>query len=232
VLRGAVVLWGLLSCTNACAQVSGSATLLSDYRFRGVSLSDGQPAAQLGVAWERDDGWYAGAFASSTRLYGHPGTQLLAYLGYARRLHGGLSWEAGAEYAAFSRYPGDNYPEFYLGLASDRLSGRLYYAPHYFNEDAAAFYAELNGTHALDERFRLQGHVGWLQRSGHGAEADCDAERRRVDARAGIGARLGQGFDLQLARVASKGSGGCYSGYPASRDADDGKWILSVSRAW
>jgi hypothetical protein len=51
------VLWALLSCTSACAQVSGSATLLSDYRFRGVSLSDGQPAVQLGVAWERDDGW-------------------------------------------------------------------------------------------------------------------------------------------------------------------------------
>ena len=128
-LRGAVVLWALLSCTNACAQVSGSATVLSDYRFRGVSLSDGQPAAQLGVAWERDDGWYAGAFASSTRLYGRPGTQLLAYLGYAHRLHDGPSWEAGAEYAAFSRYPGDSYPEFYLGLASDKLSGRLYWAP-------------------------------------------------------------------------------------------------------
>jgi uncharacterized protein (TIGR02001 family) len=232
VLRGAVVLWALLSCTDACAQVSGSATLVSDYRFRGVSLSDGQPAAQLGVAWERADGWYAGAFASSTRLYGHPGTQLLTYLGYAHRLPDGLSWEAGAEYAAFSRYPGDSYPEFYLGLASDNLSGRLYYAPRYFSEDTAAFYAELNGTHALDERFRLQGHVGWLQRSGHGADADCGPERRRFDARAGIGARLGEGFDLQLARVASKGGGGCYSGYPASGDADDGRWLLSVSWTW
>jgi uncharacterized protein (TIGR02001 family) len=231
VLRGAVVLWGLLSCTNACAQVSGSATLLSDYRFRGVSLSDGQPAAQLGVAWERDDGWYAGAFASSTRLYGHPGTQLLAYLGYARRLHGGLSWEAGAEYAAFSRYPGDSYPEFYLGLASDTLSGRLYYAPRYFSEDDAAFYAELNGTHALDERFRLLGHVGWLQRSGHDADPDQGAQRRRFDVRIGIGAALG-GFDLQLARVASDGSGGRYSGYPAYGDADDGAWVLSVSHGW
>lgn len=226
------MLWGLLSCTNACAQVSGSATLVSDYRFRGVSLSDGQPAAQLGVAWESDDGWYVGVFASGTRLYGRPGTQWLSYLGYARRLRGGLSWEAGAEYAAFSRYPRYDYPEFYLGLASDKLSGRLYYAPRYFREDAAAFYAELNGTHALNARFRLQGHIGWLQRSGHGAGVDCGAERRRFDARAGIGARLGGGFDLQLARVASDGSDGCYSGYPASRDAADGRWILSLSRSW
>ena len=230
-LRGAVVLWALLSCADACAQVSGSATLVSDYRFRGVSLSDGRPAAQLGVAWERDDGWYAGAFASSTRLYGRAGTQLLGYLGYARRLHGDLSWEAGAEYAAFSRYPGDNYPEFYLGLATDRLSGRLYYAPRYFSEDAAAFYAELNGNHALTERFHLLGHVGWLQRGGSSADADQDAQRRRFDVRIGVGAVFG-GFDLQLARVASDGSGGSYSGYPAYGDADDGAWVMSVSRGW
>ncbi len=230
-LRGAVVLWALLSCTSACAQVSGSATLLSDYRFRGVSLSDGQPAVQLGVAWERDDGWYAGGFASSTQLYGRPGTQLLAYLGYAHRLHAGLSWEAGAEYAAFSGYPGDNYPEFYLGLASNRLSGRIYYAPRYFSEDHAALYAELNGTRALNERFRLLGHVGWLQRSGHDADPDQGAQRRRFDVRIGVGAALG-GFDLQLARVASDGSSGSYSGYPAYGDADDGAWVMSVSRSW
>ena len=226
------MLWALLSCTSAWAQVSGSATLVSDYRFRGVSLSDGQPVAQLGLAWERGDGWYAGVFASGTRLYGRPGTQWLSYLGYARRLRDGLSWEAGAEYAAFSRYPHDNYPEVYLGLASPGLSARLYYAPRYFNEDAAAFYAELNGTHALNDRFRLQGHIGWLRRSGRGADVGCGAERRRLDARAGIGARLGGGFDLQLARVASDGGDGCYSGYPASRDAADGRWILSLSRTW
>jgi len=232
VLRGAVVLWALLSCTSAWAQVSGSVTLVSDYRFRGVSLSNGQPAAQLGLAWERGDGWYAGVFASGTRLYGRPGTQWLSYLGYARRLRGGLSWEAGAEYAAFSRYPRDNYPEIYLGLASDRLSARVYYASRYFSGNAAAFYTELNGTHPLDDRVRLQGHIGWLQRSGRRADAECGAERRRVDARAGVGVRLGAGFDLQLARVASTGGDGCYSGYPASRDAADGRWILSVSRAW
>ena len=230
-LRGAVVLWALLSCTSACAQVSGSATLLSDYRFRGASLSDGQPAVQLGVAWERDDGWYAGAFASSTQLYGRPGAQLLTYLGYAHRLHAGLSWEAGAEYAAFSRYPGDNYPEFYLGLASNKLSGRIYYAPRYFSEEHAALYAELNGTRALNERFRLLGHVGWLQRSGRDADPDQGAQRRRLDVRIGVGASLG-GFDLQLARVASDGSRGTYSGYPTDGDADDGAWVMSVSRSW
>ena len=67
-LRGAVALWTLLCASEACAQVSGSVTLVSDYRYRGISLSDGRPTAQLSVAYDRPDGWYMGAFASRVRL--------------------------------------------------------------------------------------------------------------------------------------------------------------------
>jgi uncharacterized protein (TIGR02001 family) len=237
VLRGAVVCWallfaGLLPCPRACAQVAGSVAVVSDYRFRGASLSDGKPALQLGLGWEREDGWYAGAFASSVRLYAHADMQLLAYLGYARRLRDGLSWEAGAEYATFRRYSTDNYPELYVGLASERLSGRLYYAPRYFGEDDAVVYVELNANQPLDAHWRLLGHVGWLQRLKHvEAAADEAAQRRRVDARVGIGAAFGK-FDLQLARIASDGSRGRYSGYPEAAGGDEGAWVLSVSRAW
>lgn len=229
-LPGAVVLWALLACTDACAQVSGSVTLVSDYRFRGVSLSDGQPALQLSLAWERDEGWYAGVFGSNTRLYGRAGTQLLSYIGYVRRLRNGLSWEAGAEYAAFSSHPGDAYPELYLGLASDRLSGRLYYARGYFGEGGAVLYAELNGAHALNERVRLLGHVGWLQRTDD-VDAGHGAERRRLDARAGVGVTFGK-FDWQLVRVTSEGGGGAYPVYPVGPDATGDAWVLSVSRGW
>src|SRR5690348_2212837 len=52
----------------AFAGVSGSVALTSDYRFRGITLSDGLPALQLDVDWSAPQGWYAGAFASSARL--------------------------------------------------------------------------------------------------------------------------------------------------------------------
>ena len=32
------------------AQLSGSVSVVSDYRYRGISLSDNEPAAQLGVS--------------------------------------------------------------------------------------------------------------------------------------------------------------------------------------
>ena len=51
--RHAVTLWFALVAANVSAQVSGSLTLVSDYRFRGVSLSHNKPAAQLGAAVSR-----------------------------------------------------------------------------------------------------------------------------------------------------------------------------------
>ena len=236
-LRGAVVSWallscGLLACTQARAQVSGSVAVVSDHRFRGASLSDGRPALQLALAWERGDGWYAGVFASSARLSAHADLQLLSYVGYARRLHNGSSWEAGAEYTAFRQHSAGNYPELYVGLATERISGRLYYAPRYFSEDDAVAYAELDADKPLDERWRLFGHLGLLRRLRHGeAEAGEGAQRTRIDARVGIGAAFGK-FDLQLARVASDGSRGRFSGYPVGAAADTGAWVLSLSRAW
>ena len=63
VFRHAVSLCFALIAANVSAQVSGSLTLVSDYRFRGVSLSHNNPAAQLGAVYDDARGWYAGAFA-------------------------------------------------------------------------------------------------------------------------------------------------------------------------
>src|ERR1051325_11099552 len=51
--------------SNASAELSATASVLSDYRYRGVSLSRGDPAAQLGLVWDDPSGGYAGLFASS-----------------------------------------------------------------------------------------------------------------------------------------------------------------------
>ncbi len=45
--------------------VSGSVTLASDYRFRGVSLSGGDPAIQGGITLTHESGFYVGTWASS-----------------------------------------------------------------------------------------------------------------------------------------------------------------------
>lgn len=230
----AVVLCAWLFACDARAQVSGSIALVSDYRFRGVSLSDRGPAVQASLAYDRSDGWYAGAFASSLRFGRARRTcaQLLTYAGYAWRLRDGLSADVGVDYSAFfGGASGYDYPELYVGLTTDRLSGRLHYAPRYFREDTPVIYAELNLAQPLSDRIRLLAHVGGLRR-GTSEETDRGLERYRLDARLGLGAAL-HDFDLQLAWIHSEGESGHYPSYPACRNcANRGAWVLSVSRGW
>lgn len=50
--------------------VSGSASLASDYRFRGVSQSDQEMAIQGGLTIAHDSGFYVGAWASNVAGWG------------------------------------------------------------------------------------------------------------------------------------------------------------------
>src|SRR5438552_816935 len=68
VLR-AVATLALCACAgSAAAQLSGTLSGVSDYRYRGNTLTHRLPAAQAGVAYDNPHGWYAGAFGSTVRL--------------------------------------------------------------------------------------------------------------------------------------------------------------------
>lgn len=154
----------LLACGGALAQISGSASVVSDYRLRGVSLSDGKPVAQLALDYDDPRGWYAGAFASGVRLRGAGDTlQLMGYGGYAGRLGAGLSWEAGVSNAVFQRAATYNYAEGFVGLAAEHVSTRLSYAPEYFGK-GSSWYGEVNGQRALVDQLSLTMHAGLLRR--------------------------------------------------------------------
>src|SRR5690606_18219781 len=66
-LLAATVLASAVAATPALAQetgeftISGNATLVTDYRFRGFSLSDGDFAVQGGVDVGHSSGFYVGA---------------------------------------------------------------------------------------------------------------------------------------------------------------------------
>lgn len=63
----------LAAASAASAQeikLSGDLAVVSDYRFRGVSLSDEQPAVQGGLTLAGPSGFYAGAWASTINEYG------------------------------------------------------------------------------------------------------------------------------------------------------------------
>ncbi|MGO4222883.1 TorF family putative porin [Lysobacter sp. TAF61] len=227
--HGTIALLAIAFASEAGAQVSGSGAVVSDYRFRGVSLSDDRPAAQLGVAWDGADGFFLGALASSARPDPDSGNdvQLLPYLGIARRFGNGTGWELGVEYAAFLDATGYDYPEVHVGLNWERVSVRLYYAHRYFGDDSDALYLEVNGTYPLTDRVRLTGHAGWLDHDTT-AESFPGLQRQHLDLRAGVGAGIA-GCDLQIAWVAGDGDEARY--YP-STEVDHSALVLSLSRSW
>jgi len=83
---GAAVVCVLLPMGGAAASgFSGVVTLTSEYIYRGLSMSDGNPALQLGLDYEHDSGLFAGAWASTLNLttaVGRRDLELDFYAGY------------------------------------------------------------------------------------------------------------------------------------------------------
>ena len=200
-------------------------SLVSDYRFRGVSLSDGHPELQLNLGYDSPAGWYVGGFASGVRWRdGGSKTQVVAYGGYSRRMPSGLNWEAGAVKSAYLQAAQLNYAETFVGLSYDNIGGRLYFSPNYLGQDFSTAYAELNGTYQVRDWLHVLGHVGFLRPlsrpDGYMAEMPS-----RYDVRIGASANLAD-WTFQLAWVATAKSP---SNDPRYGDRVPSKIVLSTS---
>lgn len=83
-------------------EVSGEVALVTDYRFRGVSLSAGDPAIQGGIEVAHSSGFYVGTWGSSIDggpLYGE--VELDFYAGYTTEIASGLTIDVGGLYYAY-----------------------------------------------------------------------------------------------------------------------------------
>jgi uncharacterized protein (TIGR02001 family) len=196
--------FGLLALP-AAAQVSGSVALASDYRLRGVSLTDRQPALSLAAAFDGARGFYAGG-AVTAEHPGGAGPRLLGhetYLGFSRRGGGGATWDVGVHHVDLSvdlerRYR-INYTQGYVGVSRGPLGARLSVAPDYPRQGVATAYAELNGAVRPIEGWRVFGHAGVLVRlGGYGAR---DGRSDRYDATVGV-AREFTHWELRLTGTA------------------------------
>lgn len=74
--------------------ISGSATVVSDYRFRGFSQTGEEAAIQGGFTVSHDSGLYAGTWGSSVDL-GGAGAEIDAFVGFATEVASGLTADIG-----------------------------------------------------------------------------------------------------------------------------------------
>lgn len=222
IARIAFALLPLCLAGSASAQMAISVTAESDYRFRGVSLSDEKPSLHLSLGYDGASGWYGGATAATVEL--EPDrriAQLLGYAGYAARAASGLGWELGATQAHFDGSSRYDYGEFYGGLNGQGWNARLYYSPSYFGRGVRTAYAELNGGWPQEGLLRLFAHVGALLPLG----SSQGSPRNRYDLRLGVSAALVRSGEVQLAWVAASRGGP----YPAIYEQKRGALVLSAS---
>lgn len=107
----------LLPASPALAQdgidISANAGVVSDYRFRGVSLSDRDPAVQGGLDLSAGP-FFAGAWGSTIAEYGGAETEFDLYAGLQGEL-GGMVLSAGAYAYLYPGGEGVNYVELMAG---------------------------------------------------------------------------------------------------------------------
>ena len=222
-VRSAPALIVLILSGAARAQFGATVSVESDYRFRGVSLSESKPAWRLTVNHDFMSGAYAGASATSVELArGDRYSQFVGYAGYATRPVDGRSLEFGASYSHFTGNSSYDYLEAYAGVLAQRWSLRVHYAPDYFGRGVQTAYVDANAHWPLNEHVRLFGHTGALvPLAGHAVWPDD--KRTRFDLRLGLGVAA-DSFDVQLAWVEAS-RGGPYPAVYASRRST---WQLSA----
>lgn len=153
--------------------VSGSATLTSDYVWRGSSQSDGDPAAQAGVKVITASGWYGSGWGSTVKFPG--ATDARSELDLTAGWSGALSPDLSLD-INLTHY---RYPSTSLDLDWTEANATLSWRQNQwlmlgYSNDALAsaengVYAQLGVKIPLSDRWRIEAAAGsyWLDNANH-----------------------------------------------------------------
>jgi uncharacterized protein (TIGR02001 family) len=202
-LSAALVL--LIACRSApaAAEVGFGASLFSDERFRGYSLSNERPVAMFDFAYDNPSGFYADGAATAVFRHGIGPAPLRAQLsgGYAKRLGSGTTLDFGVTHSTYSHYSSGglqkSYSEIYAGIARGTLSSRIFLSPHYFQQGRWTAYGEINGNFSPAQKWELETHLGMLVPL---RAPSPTTYRTNLDWRLGMSRELGR-FSLHAAWV-------------------------------
>lgn len=199
---------GLLSAGAAHAEVSGSITLTSDYLFRGITQTDGEPALQGGLEWAHDSGFYVGTWGSSISWLSDSDPdissqlELDGYVGFRGDFgDSGFGYDVGAVHYW---YPG-SYPagfdkadttELYAGVRWHILSAKYAYAV----TDLFGI-PDSNGSSNLDVAVGWAFAPGWTLGGAVGKQWVAGSAGTATYAfwSVGLGRSFDNGFEVDLA---------------------------------
>ncbi|ANJ68383.1 hypothetical protein A9404_08820 [Halothiobacillus diazotrophicus] len=159
--------------------LSGSAAVVSDYRWRGLSQTFKKPAVQVGINLGLPAGFYAGFWGSSisTASLGVPdlaGMETDWFGGYTYQLNDDVSFDIGGIYVYYpmnSGSSGINTTEWHIAATYKWLTAQ-------YNIDSSKYYGvpgskgsnyiQLDGHYPLTDALTLDGHIGHQKIRGAG----------------------------------------------------------------
>ena len=185
-------------------EVDLSVTLVSDYRFRGVSLTDFKPAVQPDLTVRHKSGLYVNFWGSNVTENDGADLEADVSIGWSREF-GDTSVDLRAMYYMYPGASSLNYAEVSatlgrtLGKAS--VAANVSYVPRQANTgDMDNIYVGLSGEVPLgNSPVTLKGAVGY-ENGAFGED--------KVDWLVGAGVDLGKGFAFDLSYVDTANSGG------------------------
>ena len=227
----AIVSLGLSTVDPAHAQVSGVVTIQNDDRFRGRSVSEGEPVAIGSVSYDDQSGIYTGGSIAVTTNGEDVGIlRGSAHVGFATSIDRNISLDAGAVVSRYTdRYSGaraQTFAEIYSGVSVGDFAVYAWYSPSYLDQNLQTLYLEANAVRDLGSGFRANARVGVLNRlSGQGS---LGGRNTRYDAQVG----LTKDFDRLSLSVtlgtAGSGAGTYFTGPWQGRDSV----VVALSRSF
>ncbi|MEY3657533.1 MAG: hypothetical protein RL425_294 [Pseudomonadota bacterium] len=161
-----------LAATPALAQdeetgpldISFSIAAVSDYRFRGVSLSNGDPAIQPSLTVSHESGLYASLWGSNIANNDGDDIEIDATIGLSKEV-GSLTLNAGGIYYIYPGASEYDYAELFGSVGTDigkaNVTVNVTYAPSQDNiGNQDNIYVGVAATHPLGDIITLNGAFG------------------------------------------------------------------------
>jgi uncharacterized protein (TIGR02001 family) len=142
-----------LAALSVQAEVTGNAAVLSDYNWRGITQTSQDPALQAGIDYAHENGFYVGAWGSNVDFGDccDENVEVDLYTGF--RGGDAVTWDVGLIYYFYPGADDLDFPEIYVGLGWEWLSGKISYSNDFGNSDESAFYYEANAAYDLPANF-------------------------------------------------------------------------------
>lgn len=230
--------------------VSVNLGIASEYKFRGISQTNGDPAVQGGIDYSHASGIYLGTWASNVSWLSDAGGGAISnsiemdfYGGYKGTV-GGIGYDVGVlRYYYPGSYPAGttspNTTELYVAGSWQNYTLKYSHSVTNlfgFDDSKGSGYLDLTGTFELPAGFGLVAHVGYQRipsGSVGGVQVRSKSDCSYADWKLGVTKEVaGLGVGLAYVGTNAKGDAGeCYRN-AYDRDLGKGALVLSVAKTF